>query len=148
MISRVLGLVVAGLLLVGTAGCSSSRKPIQQPLPAGTFAQQLDAIAAQASAKGEELPCISRAFGVTPATATRIADTRRIYAWSYCSGLIGGTNAGSFVPVSITHSPQGWVATEPPDDVGPGDGPFDALFPPDVLSWAGAHPSIAWVKHA
>jgi hypothetical protein len=141
------GLCCGLLLGLSAVACSDDPGIAQQPLPAGRFGQQLDSVAAKASSAGEGMDCASRAFGVTPADARTLAEVTEIYAWSICGGvLIGTTPSGSDVPVAVQMSDPP-VATEPPDDVGPGDAAFDALFPSDVLAWAGANPSVRWIRH-
>lgn len=139
-------IALAGIVLTAVCNCVGSRETNQQPLPTGEFGRQLDAVASRASSDGEGIPCASRAFGVSPPRARNLAEVTEIYAWSICSGhILGKVVSGSYVQVAVRMS-RPPVATEPTDGVGPGSADFDSLFPPDVRTWAGAEPAIAWIE--
>ena len=139
--------LTAALVGVAIAGCSSPEVP-QQRLPDGSFGAALNTIAGHADSSVEQIPCTARAFGVSPPGVTRVAEVTSIYAWSFCRGRWerDGPVSMSFVQIAVTTGDHP-KADEIPDDTGPGDARFNAMFPPDVRTWAGKHPSIAWVTH-
>ncbi len=139
--------VVTAAVGVALVGCSSPSVP-QQRLPDGRFGAALDTMAGHADSLVEQIPCTARAFGVSPAGATRVDEVKSIYAWSFCRGRWepGAPVSMSLVQIAVTTGDPP-KADEIPDDTGPGDARFNAMFPPDVRTWAGRHPTIAWVTH-